>query len=51
VRILATLPGDALKVEKAASDMGDAIHAAFSALQSELHSRSDRRRDLHRRAR
>jgi ribosome-associated translation inhibitor RaiA len=51
VRILATLPGDALKVEKAASDMGDAIHAAFSALQSELHSRSDSRRDLHRRAR
>ena len=49
VRIVANVPGDALQVQKSAADMGDAIHAAFAALESELHSRLDRRRDQHRR--
>lgn len=36
VRILATLPGQTLRVQKARARMGDAIHAAFSALQREM---------------
>jgi len=36
VRILAKLPGQTLRVQKTRVSMGDAIHAAFSALQREL---------------
>ena len=36
VRILAKLPGQTLRVQKTRARMGDAIHAAFSALQREL---------------
>jgi cold shock CspA family protein/ribosome-associated translation inhibitor RaiA len=38
VRILASLPGHTLRVQKARANMGDAIHAAFAALQRELES-------------
>jgi len=44
VRLLATVPNDTLRVQKVAAGMGDAIHAAFSALESELQSFVDRRR-------
>lgn len=50
VRLLATLPGDTLKVQKSAADMGDALHAAFSALEQEIHKLVERRRDHHRRS-
>jgi ribosomal subunit interface protein len=36
VRLLATVPNDTLKVQKAKASMGDAIHAAFTALEREL---------------
>jgi ribosomal subunit interface protein len=35
-RILATLPGRTLRVLKTKADMGEAIHAAFTALEREL---------------
>ncbi|HVM96165.1 MAG TPA: HPF/RaiA family ribosome-associated protein [Candidatus Acidoferrales bacterium] len=49
VRLLASVPHETLKVHKAMADMGDAIHAAFTALEHELHGFIDRRRDSHRR--
>jgi ribosomal subunit interface protein len=36
VRIHATLPRQTLSVHKVKADMGDAIHAAFSALEREV---------------
>jgi ribosome-associated translation inhibitor RaiA len=50
VRLLANVPQETFKVQKAMADMGDAIHAAFTALEHELHGFTERRRDLHRRA-
>lgn len=44
VRLLATLPGDALRVQKTKPNMGDAIHAAFDALERELESYQAQRR-------
>ncbi len=41
VRILATLPGRTLRVQKSKADMGDAIHAAFAALQRELEHQAE----------
>ena len=35
-RLLASVPNDTLRVHKAQPNMGDAIHAAFSALEREL---------------
>ena len=49
VRLLATLPHETLKVHKAMANMGDAIHAAFTALEHELHGFVERRREAHRR--
>ena len=48
VRLLASLPNETLRVHKAAADMGDAIHAAFSALEHEVQGFVERRRDLKR---
>ena len=44
VRLLATVPSTTLRVQKIAAGMGDAIHAAFSALERELQSFVERRR-------
>lgn len=44
VRLLATVPHDILRVEKTKASMGDAIHAAFSALERELQAYTERRR-------
>ena len=44
VRLLATVPTTTLRVHKVEAGMGDAIHAAFSALERELQSFVDRRR-------
>ena len=38
VRLLATMPGRALRVQKSRANMGDAIRAAFAALAKELQS-------------
>lgn len=35
-RVLATLPGRTLRVQKTKADMGEAIQAAFTALEREL---------------
>ncbi len=43
-RLLASVPNDTLRVQKAKANMGDAIHAAFSALERELQGRIDRRK-------
>jgi ribosomal subunit interface protein len=44
VRLLATVPSTTLRVNKVEAGMGDAIHAAFSALERELQTFMDRRR-------
>ena len=44
VRLLASVPTDTLRVQKAQPNMGDAIHAAFSAMERELHAWVDRRK-------
>jgi len=44
VRLLATVPHTTLRVQKVAAGMGDAIHAAFSALERELQTFVERRR-------
>jgi len=44
VRLLASVPSTTLRVQKAEAGMGDAIHAAFSALERELRSFVERRR-------
>ena len=44
VRLLATVPSTTLRVHKIAPGMGDAIHAAFSALERELQGFVERRR-------
>jgi ribosome-associated translation inhibitor RaiA len=50
VRLVGALPGETLTVQKSAADMGDAIHAAFRALEAEIHKHVERRRDQSRRA-
>ena len=45
VRILATLPRHTLRVQKAKATMGDAIRAAFLALEREVESYVAQRRD------
>lgn len=50
VRILVTVPHEVFKAQKDMADMGDAIHAAFAAIEHEMHAYFERRRDLHRRA-
>jgi len=49
VRLLATVPHDTLKVQKAKAEMGDAIHAAFAALERELQTYSERYTERRRR--
>jgi len=44
VRLLATVPNDTLRVHKSKASMGDAIHAAFTALERELQEYSQRRK-------
>src|SRR5262245_42815813 len=44
VRILAALPRHTLRVQKSRANMGDAIHAAFSALERELETEIAQRR-------
>jgi cold shock CspA family protein/ribosome-associated translation inhibitor RaiA len=44
VRLLATMPRRTLRVQKKRANMGDAIHAAFSALTKELESDAAHRR-------
>jgi ribosomal subunit interface protein len=44
VRLLATVPNATLRVTKTEAEMGDAIHAAFSALEHELQTFVERRR-------
>jgi ribosomal subunit interface protein len=44
VRLLVTIPNDALRVHKTRANMGDAIHAAFVALERELRTKMERRR-------
>jgi len=51
VRLLAAVPNDTLRVQKAKANMGDAIHAAFGALERELQGRMDRQRERKRLAR
>ncbi len=46
VRLLATVPNHALRVHKAQPNMGDAIHAAFTALERELRNWDDKRKHL-----
>lgn len=43
-RLLVSVPSDRLLVHKAQANMGDAIHAAFSALERELQGWVDRRK-------
>jgi len=43
-RLLATIPNHTLRVQKAKASMGDAIHAAFSALERELQVLMERRK-------
>jgi ribosomal subunit interface protein len=49
VRLLASVPNDTLRVQKAQANMGDAIHAAFSALEHELQAFVERRRQARKR--
>jgi cold shock CspA family protein/ribosome-associated translation inhibitor RaiA len=44
VRLLATLPGRTLRVQKARASIGDAIRAAFAALAKEIDSTTAQRR-------
>jgi ribosomal subunit interface protein len=44
VRLLATVPNDTLKVQKVKASMGDALHAAFTALERELRTYTQHRR-------
>ncbi len=44
VRLLAAVPSGTLRVHKEEASMGDAIHAAFSALEHELQGYVERRR-------
>jgi ribosomal subunit interface protein len=44
VRLLAAVPNDTLRVQKAKASMGDAIHAAFGALERELQTATERRK-------
>ena len=44
VRLLLAVPNDTLRVRKSQADMGDAVHAAFAALERELQAWVDRRR-------
>lgn len=44
VRLLAGVPNDTLRVHKTQADMGDALHAAFSAMERELEGWADRRK-------
>lgn len=44
VRLLATVPNDTLRVHKSKASMGDAIHAAFTALERELQEYAQRRK-------
>jgi ribosomal subunit interface protein len=46
VRLLVAVPNDTIRVHKAKASMGDAIHAAFVALERELDSWVDRRKRL-----
>jgi ribosome-associated translation inhibitor RaiA len=46
VRLLATVPSTTLRVQKIAAGMGDAIHAAFSALEREVQTFVERRRGV-----
>jgi ribosomal subunit interface protein len=46
VRVLAMVPGTTLRVQKVAPGMGDALHAAFTALERELHTFVERRRGV-----
>jgi len=50
VRLLAAIRNDTLRVRKSRPDMGDAIHAAFVALERELHTVTERRRRSERRS-
>src|ERR1043166_10313489 len=44
VRLLLAIPNDTLRVHKTRANMGDAIHAAFVALEHELRTKMERRR-------
>lgn len=46
VRLLASVPSHTLRVHKAQPNMGDAIHAAFTALERELQHWGDKRKHL-----
>ncbi len=48
VRLVAHVPGETLTAHKRAADMGEALHAAFKALEQELRSFVERRRERHR---
>src|SRR5262245_35560957 len=48
VRILATLPRHTLRVQKSKATMGDAIRAAFTALEREVEAYISQRRDPNR---
>lgn len=48
VRLVANVPGETLTARKSAADMGDALHAAFKALEEEVRSFVQRRRERHR---
>jgi ribosome-associated translation inhibitor RaiA len=50
VRLVAALPRRTLTVHKKKASMGDAIHAAFTALERELEGQLPKRRDSARRA-
>jgi ribosomal subunit interface protein len=44
VRLLASVPNHTLRAQKVQPNMGDAIHAAFTALERELQNLGDRRK-------
>lgn len=46
VRLLATVPNDTLRAQKTAADMGDAIQAAFTALEREIQAWTARRKQF-----
>jgi ribosomal subunit interface protein len=50
VRLLVSIPGETLRVQKERQDVGEAIIAAFAALEDELKTFVQRRRDLKRQA-
>jgi ribosomal subunit interface protein len=50
VRILAAVPNDTLRAHKGKANMGDAIHAAFEAIERELQGWVERRKQFARRA-